>query len=709
VTRVQRTYDNLEASWLIGLLRKEIVTNDVAGHSSTRTQEWDYHPDGRQHHHILERGNPQYELRTTFYYDPFGNQDRTTVVDTIGGEERKTHITFDPEGVFPILKVNGLFHTERSEWDTGLGVATANIDENGVRTEIVYDGFARPIERKVLSPGGLALAPPVVTTYARVELTPIDVITRTVTSGGGDAPIESERDRVGRERRVETLGYDHQAVFSRTEFDFLGRMRRTSLPTLEGQEPEGWNELEHDHLGRVRVSRYADGTREKHRYWRLETVSIDRNGHFSRVMANDLGQLVRVKDPFVCDENECHSGIVDSTCYDHGPFGTLTKVRPCEADYNPAYDGPAPIVMEYDLYGRRTKLHDEKTGLRIDGYNPYGELVSLTDAREAVSHFGYDLLGRKITRVDDQGVTRWTWDDESIGQLSGSSSPTGHRIDYRYDDFGRITSVDRTIAGQHFRHDYTYDPTFGRLETVAYPGPSETLRFEVRYRYDALGRVLRVENAGNGDLYWSLQAADLLGRPMAELLGNGTTSAYAYYPMQGRIRQIETTNGNLVLQRLQYGWHPNGNLMWRSDAVPGNEKTEHFSYDARDRLTMAMAASGNGAKLAMASYDPYGNFTSRSDVGAYVYDAQRMMFAGQTTYTYNDNGGVETRNGDSFTTYGYTPFEKLASAQAFGQPGTTFEYDADHTRVLRVVEGGRRTVYAGGDYQREQTGVIAPA
>jgi RHS repeat-associated protein len=705
-TIAARSFDNLEGPWLLGLVRSERVTHSVPGDSVTKTQTWDYLADGRLHHNVIEPGDPAYQLTTTLAYDVFGNTSQTVTVDA-EGEERKNHVTYDAEGVFPRLLVNGLLHIQRTEWNRGLGVRIEEVDANGVATRTKVDGFGRPIERQTFSAANVPLAPPELLRYQRIELSPLDVVTRVEVTANGDVPSRTDFDRLGRQRLSRTLTVTGAPVITTTEYDWMGRISRQSLPTPEGEEPEGYKQYAYDQLGRLIREQAADGSRSRKRYARTTTVTIDENDHFTRQVRNAEGQVIQAKDPFVCDENECKMGIVDSTCFDYGASGTMTKLRPCEADFNPAYDGPAPVVMVYDRFGRRTELHDEKTGLRTTSYDAYGQVTSTTDAAGAVSHFHHDVLGRTVSREDAQGVTRWIWDEAGLGLIARTVSPTGHVVEHSYDAFNRSRSVTRTIGGETFRYDHAYDPDTGRLDTVAYPSPSEKARFTVRYRYGALGHLVAVEDAANGAQLWRLDEADLTGRVARESLGNGTQTEYGFEPAQGRLASIRTQRDGELVQALAYRWQPNGNLDWRRDLRAGAEKQETFTYDARDRVISATVSAGGDVVARSFSYDPYGNLTHRSDVGAFSYSAQQLTFAGNTNYAYNPNGGVESRNGDDFTSYTYTPFEKLATATPFGGDEARFEYDADRERVLRT-QGDEQTVYAGETYRRVRAGQ-APA
>jgi hypothetical protein len=84
--------------------------------------------------------------------------------------------------------------------------------------------------------------------------------------------------------------------------------------------------------------------------------------------------------------------------------------------------------MTYDGRGRKIAMDDPDMGVWTYEYNALGELIKQTDAKGQVVEMAYDVLGRMIERSEAEGVTRWTYDTQTmgIGKLAGVSGPDGY-------------------------------------------------------------------------------------------------------------------------------------------------------------------------------------------------------------------------------------------------------------------------------------------
>jgi len=172
-------------------------------------------------------------------------------------------------------------------------------------------------------------------------------------------------------------------------------------------------------------------------------------------------------------------------------------------------------------------------------------------------------------------------------------------------------------------------------------------------------------------------------------------------PPRGR-RKSGTGGLDSNVQNLSYLWDTAGNLTSRSDLR--QVLTESFTYDALDRMTLA---SGPGVQSMSVSYDSIGNITSKSDVGSYTYHATKkhaVVSAGGTSYTYDPNGNLETRGGQTVSWRSYNlPY-------VTGGPGgytATFSYASDRSRWKQVSTYSgttETTIYVGGLLEKLTTG-----
>ena len=123
-----------------------------------------------------------------------------------------------------------------------------------------------------------------------------------------------------------------------------------------------------------------------------------------------------------------------------------------------------------------------------------------------------------------------------------------------------------------------------------------------------------------------------------------------------------------------------------------------FGYDALDRLTSVteFAATSYG-------YDSRGNRTSKGGVNYTYSSAERLTSDGVNSYGYDGVGNVTSADGQTYT---YTPFNLVATATV-SSAATTYAYDGDNQRRLRVRPDGTKEYFISGPGRRVQP--VAPA
>jgi YD repeat-containing protein len=268
----------------------------------------------------------------------------------------------------------------------------------------------------------------------------------------------------------------------------------------------------------------------------------------------------------------------------------------------------AATTMEYDAIGRPTGVTDADRGLQTIAYNAFGEVTSITDAL-GVTSFDRDDLGRKLHEHRTEGevtttVASFFWDTavNGIGRIDYAAVPsTGDTIAYRYDVVGRVQRETRTIAGEVFETDMSYD-SVGRLRRVQYPRANGR-RFSVFYRYDAgSGALTRVEScaagcaggagAREGEVLWELRQVDGLGRPLEDVRG-GMTTTRTYDELRGTLQSLTTRSAtSTALQQWIYVADDEGRFAARGEAV--SPRIELFGYDRFDRLQTWNVFTGPG-------------------------------------------------------------------------------------------------------------------
>ncbi|MFC4122900.1 SpvB/TcaC N-terminal domain-containing protein [Nonomuraea zeae] len=390
-----------------------------------------------------------------------------------------------------------------------------------------------------------------------------------------------------------------------------------------------------------------------------------------------------------------------------------------------------------DVRNLATSVQEQGGIWTVYAYDPLGQLVRVTDAKNNSTLATYDLLGRRTSAtIPDGGTTRWAYD------LAGNVIKKTNRAEVKYTyDFDRLTSVDYPVfTGNDV--SYTYGGSgaaangAGRIvkiedgagETVRKYGPlgevveetrtlpgsgSHEKSFTTGYRYDAWGRVLRLTypdgevlsygyNSGglpdsatglkNGQSYPYLKRLDYDKFDQRVLLvaGNGTETRYTYDDEDRRLSRLQATlPTGYAFQNLAYDYDEVGNLTSaRNETQPpgpldqsrlGGPSTQSFTYDNLYRLTSAhgeyaVSANKTDSYLLSMSYDTLHNLTAKSQRHVItIGDAGHEQVQGRTTYS---------------QTYDFT--SRPHAPETIG--ADRLRYDADGNLVDRVTEtsGGPR-------------------
>lgn len=629
---------------------------------------------------VVEPDDPAYRLQTDYARDAYGNSLQATVT---GADiaTRSSQQSFDSTGRFAVSATNALGHQETRSFRADIGEPVSLTGPNGLTTQWQYDSFGRKTletradgTRTAYSyefcsgvQGGSALCP----TGA------VYVVTEQPQDSSGNANASYTRgyfDKLERQIRAETQGFDSTAVYVDTEFDALGRAVRVTRPYYAGEAPV-WLETAYDALGRTVLEINADGAATRHLYDGLTTTVINELGQSRTTVKDSQGNVVEVSD-----------AIEGLTSYSYDAAGSLT-----------ATTDPSGNVMtaSFDLRGRRVLSNDPDLGSTSFTYNVLGELVSQTDAKSQTISYSYDLLGRVLTRVDPDQTTTWTYDtaNKGIGKPTAVATDDGHGRIYSYDSLGRPSSLAVTIGGQAMgSFVYGYDSD-GRLQTTVYPTPQ---LLTVRNVYNAVGALAEVRRDGDGSLIWKAEAVAADSQLLGERFGNDVATTH-HYDIRGwhtgvRSRSPGATSDDV--QSLGYSYDAIGNLANRTDSIVGLE--ESFQYDALNRLTEYEVA-GQSAKTV--TYDAVGNITYKSDVGTYSYapagGALPHAVASTTgtvnaSFTYDAKGNLLSGNGRILT---WTAFDKPGTIERGGQT-LIFSYGPERQRVIQSAPG-TMTYYLG--------------
>jgi RHS repeat-associated protein len=440
----------------------------------------------------------------------------------------------------------------------------------------------------------------------------------------------------------------------------------------------------------------------------ITTYQYDANGNLTQV-TDPLGRIRQIQYDALNQpvrQLEPHPTIIGSTlgqidtAYDSlGQIQSITDPRNLTTTYT------------IDSLGNLSQQTSPDTGVTTADHDPAGNLLTRTDARGKTATYSYDSLNR-ITQIayDDQTVT-YTWDSCSngIGRLCNVSN-AGSRLEYRYDNHGRITQRTQTAGGAPLAVSHSYNTAGQRIQTVTPSG--QTLDYQwsggrltalsvngqpllTQIGYEPDGQV-------NGWVWGNNQPSerfyDLTGRPVIVSLGvdaktQQPDSRTYGYDAAGRLtdaiddndpslnqqhaydeldRLIGSERGELQISRIGYAYDLSGN---RTENIQDNTTQYRYSTDANSNRLQ----SQSGAQAVNYSYDPAGHLTGDGTV-SYTYNAagRRISVTAanlNASYTYNAVGQRVTKTVNGTTTqYAYDEHGHL-----------TGEYEASGQLIQEIV------------------------
>ncbi|MDC0682432.1 RHS repeat-associated core domain-containing protein [Sorangium atrum] len=697
--KVTRSFKNDTERWVLGQLETQKECSAAAGMSQCRTLTRTTTIYGEVETESTESddGLPDTKLKLTYARDDFGNITSVTAEDAFG-HKRTSSTDFDEEGMFPEKYVNAAGHATLVDFDDALGVLLKQVDPNQLVTTWAHDGFGRL---------GIETRPDGTTTTVTLSRTedggPAQdawrVRQQRITTGGADDTVEF--DSFG--RPIRWLGYGPEPepsegsggakrIMQEIGYDALGEnIARRSVPVRE-DTPESailYDRYEYDAVGREVRHTTPWNAVTTTEYDGLRVRVTDPLDHVTVTEQDPLGRIKTVTD--------AADGI---TRYAYGPFGLLHTVTD---------PGEALTRTTLDAFGRVRQLDDPDRGTTVSIHDGFGELISSTDALERKVTWTYDALGRPRSRVDQDGAesltTTWTWDTAAhgVGKLHTLASPDGEKA-YGYTGRGQLDTIALRLDGERspLEARLGYDE-LGRVQTVTYPAPAGAAPFVVAHDRDAHGHVLAVRDSGTNLAYWRLTDVDDAGRFREEVFGNGAVTERSYFADKQRLRHMATQSRAGEVQDLDYGFDDLLNLTRRTDALQPENTTERFRYDSLHRLTCAYFSDLESASAPCAlryGYHPNGNLSFKSDVGDLSYDdplhPHAITGAGTDSYAHDAVGNQTARPGG--TTVRYRAFD-LPERITQGASTITFGYDGDQQRIRKITPE-KETLYFGDLYER---------
>ncbi len=387
-----------------------------------------------------------------------------------------------------------------------------------------------------------------------------------------------------------------------------------------------------------------------------ETNYTYTNGNLTKVqspISSVWTQISRLSNGLPSQVKDAEGVTVD---YSYDSYGNPNKITlPGSLVTVPTYDAAGRLKSITDPmnhthsynYDKNDNLLSEKDALNNTTsyeYDANDNLTGITNANSKKTTLEYDFDTDWLTSVSFEGSTK-TYTYNADGTLETYKKPDDTRLNYEYDQLGRVTSDGV--------NDYSYDSKL-RLKSISGNGKSISFGYDgfnritsagdATYTYDDNSNVKSVNNTSYG--------YDKLNR-LVTVKFNGKTITYTYR----KDSQLSSVDYNGVM-------------------------TTTFGYDSAGRLTSKQTKLSNGTVVAGYSYtlDKVGNITkqtkqepfgdillSNEDVSYSYNTANRITKAGDISFSFDENGNTTKRGSES---YNWDDADRLVRAG-----GTAIEYD----------------------------------
>jgi RHS repeat-associated protein len=474
----------------------------------------------------------------------------------------------------------------------------------------------------------------------------------------------------------------------------------------------------------LKTIHYSDNTREDFGY--------DGQGRIASLSYNNVLQSSLSYDAF---------GAVTVTAktdqstekFFYGAGGELIKYRSplghiSQSEFNRDYqvtkfiraDGLA-AQFEYDRKGnlkRGTDVLEQTTRFK---YGAFKRLIGVTDAKQHLLEYGYDIKGNPI-RLGRLDGSFESYQPDAQGNLIQSSNRRGTPIDYSYypngllkrktyadgssvaytytavGNIASVTDATGTTSMSYYPNhqlkrisypqgrflEFTYDAAGRRASRLDQSG------YALHYSYNSLGLLESIAESQDGGAQLVRYSYDAKQRLSRKVLANGVSTEYQYDVEDNLKVLTNRAADNSVLSRFEYTYDALG----RRKTMSTRDGDWEYDYDATGQLRGASFTSRNPAianKTISYQYDAVGNRiqeTVDSVSTAYTTnDLNQYEQVGTTTYDYDTDGNLITKTqGANVWQYRYNDDNKLVAVS--GPDGISeYHYDGLGNRIATTHNG----------------------
>lgn len=557
-------------------------------------------------------GGPD-DLTSLFRYSAAGQVD--TVTDPLGRVKKTIYDAFGRPTQIRRAVGSARETVERFEYDLA-GRNTAQVDENGNRTQFAYDIMNRLVSTTFADGtvarnsydvrGNLTSMTDPLGHVDRQRFDGLDRLIQRTDAGGNTTRFQY--DRAGnlasitdplnqvtrtlydaRRRPITTV----DAVGNSTRYKYDAKDQLISVQDARGNktsylyDSQGNVAKSTDPLGQITFFFYDDAQQL--------IQKIDREGRKTNFTYNDLGELIT------------------ETWLDRDGT-TINTIR-----YT--YDAQGYLVAADDAFSSSATTRDVLN--RVQQVQTAG----LNGIPTSFLNFTYDAFGNVLTQSDTINSVIGTTNTSTFDNLNRVSQLVqagpgiaAKRVDFAYNALGQTTSMSRFAdsASQSpvVASTFAYD-TLNRLTSISHRNAANSVLNSFSYQYDAASRITQITDIDGVTTYTYNKRDELTAATHADPSNPDETYAYdatgnrktshlhgSSYVVGSGVAGTADVNRLTGDGKYTYTYDANGNLTKRVEILLG--KVREFAFDHRNRLvqiTDQTSAAGEATQVVKYTYD----------------------------------------------------------------------------------------------------------
>lgn len=694
IEETQMVYDNDLSNWIVNRPKKIIKSvRDKAGNviGDVKLIEYDMNvPTKISKETMIPNvhgdAKDSLSLIAVYQYDRFGNMIERTLSSPSLRESKVTKSEYGEKYQYryKTKSIDEMGRETLCEYDDDFGILKLTIDFNNLMTRINNEPFG--FESEVVMPDGM-INVKAIRWSENNRYAPQNASYYLWEKSVGKAETMVFYHKSGAELRQVTFDLNGQAVFVDKVYDDFGNIKQESYPYYENDERfyvsnvyDKYNrKVEVSYPNEMNVAFLYDGNNVEMEYSVANNVKKRRKDTY-----NIMGWLI--------------SAIDDGGSEIKYEYYSDGKMRSAQIGGSKI----TRIEVAYDNRRNKISLQDPNYGLVSYKNDALGNIKKISDAQNIVE-YEYDVLGRKVSKIEKdfkhntRNVVRWEY-GKGVGKegtLTRITTSNGHQIEYKYDDKLRVVNTMEMINGVKYNTSYSYDKA-NRVSSLVYPSG-----FGVVKKYSNSGYECMICDANTEAVLWKTNSANSNGYITEYQVGNGVKTQCSYNAKNFMMENILTTNGDEILQNLEYEYDDMRNLTSRCDLK--NYNCEEFEYDVYDRLTKMTL---NGEVTGRMKYYGSGNITEKEINGV------KVMY--NTAYAGNKPNAIVRVHSDDDRMYErfdqnikYSLFDNVACIEEKDK-SLKIDYGFNNDRIYmyyKVENSVKTKTYVGGCEYVSENGV----